>query len=160
MLFMSMHSLKCHPSPHPNPLWGQARRTSGELGWGDGQHFRLVNAWCPHDNPLVMSVPGMEIKSYSKANQWGWKAVSGRINSFNWLSPGCLFCLFYKHTGTNNKVFNDFSMISDHFLKISEYDPKMFQLNIDKFWLIQHWNMGNLSANVTSSISVNMWKIS
>ena len=84
----------------------------------------------------------------------------------NFISPRnhVLFCLFYEPT--KNEVFDDFPKISDHFLKISEdfqnvarwsyecfrtfsgnfrrfpkiaeEDPKMFRLNIDKRWLIQH----------------------
>ncbi len=30
--------------------------------------------------------------------------------------------------------------------KIAEEDPKMFRLNIDKLWLIEHWNMGNSAS--------------
>ncbi len=36
--------------------------------------------------------------------------------------------------------------VSEHFQKIAENDPKMFRLNVDKLWLIHHWNMANLSA--------------
>ena len=36
-----------------------------------------------------------------------------------------IFCLLHKHT--NDDVFDDFPKISDHFLKISEDFPKLFQ---------------------------------
>ena len=71
----------------------------------------------------------------------------------NFISPSnhVLFCLFYKPT--NNEVFDDFPKISEHFPKfsenfrrfpkIAEEDPKMFRLNIDKPWPIEHCNMAN-----------------
>ena len=89
----------------------------------------------------------------------------------NFISPSnhVLFCLFYKPT--NNEVFDDFPKISDNFPKIlkmlsgshtnvsedfpklsenfrrfpkiAEEDPKMFRLNIDKPWPIEHYNMAN-----------------
>ena len=40
-------------------------------------------------------------------------------------------------------------------LKISEDDRKMFWLYIDKFWLIQHWNMATCQQRY-----LHMWKIS
>ncbi len=84
----------------------------------------------------------------------------------NFISPSnhVLFCLLYKPT--NYDIFDDFPKISDHFPKISENfqnvvrrlnelfrtfsenfrsfpkiaeeDPKMFRLNIDLLWLIEH----------------------
>ncbi len=30
--------------------------------------------------------------------------------------------------------------------KIAQDDPKMFRLNIDKLWLIEHWNMANSAS--------------
>ena len=81
----------------------------------------------------------------------------------NFTSPSNhVFCLFYKPT--NNEVFDDFLKISEdlenvvrssyecfrkfsenfrRFPKIAEEDPKMFRLNIDKPWPIEHCNMAN-----------------
>ena len=84
----------------------------------------------------------------------------------NFISPSnhVIFCLLYKPTDCD--VFDDFPKISDHFPKISEdlqnvvrrsyehfpnfsenfrrypkiavEDSKMFRLNIDLLWLVQH----------------------
>ena len=56
---------------------------------------------------------------------------------FKMLSKGC----------TN--VSEHFPRISEVFQrlpKIAEEDPKIFRLNIDLLWLIQHWNMANSAS--------------
>ena len=56
---------------------------------------------------------------------------------FKMLSEGC----------TN--VSEHFPRISEVFRrlpKIAEEDPKIFRLNIDLLWLIQHWNMANSAS--------------
>ncbi len=52
-----------------------------------------------------------------------------------------------------SKHFPNFSENFRRYSKIAEEDPKMFRLNIDLLWLIQHWNRANLSENVSKSIS-------
>ena len=44
------------------------------------------------------------------------------------------------------KCFRTFSENFRSFPKIAEEDPKIFRLNIDLLWLIQHWNMANSAS--------------
>jgi len=43
-------------------------------------------------------------------------------------------CLLYRHT--DNNVFDDFPKISDHFLEILEYSPKLVRGQHERFWSI------------------------
>ena len=88
----------------------------------------------------------------------------------NFISPSnhVLFYLLYKPTNYDVfTIFRRFPKISENFqnvvrrlyecfrtfsenfrsfLTIAEEDPKMFRLNIDLLWLVEHWNMLNSAS--------------
>ncbi len=52
------------------------------------------------------------------------------------------------------RTFPKFPKLSEGVRRLPlEEDLKMFRLNIDSLWLIQHWNRANLLENVSKSIS-------
>ena len=56
-------------------------------------------------------------------------------------------------SGSHTNVSEDFPKFSENFRrfpKIAEEDPKMFRLNIDKPWPIEHCNMANSGKKMIS----------